>query len=170
MWKYCQEKNNPKLFQNRDGFIISLITHCEDEKMVGIILKNIKNFNTYINTKVKLNSSLKNTLCQTIDDKNKILVNLTLMNLFNKTSFKNLWQSEGVKEILKRELNLSYLKDIKPSDKIDENFFYELFENVENSTNERLTKAGIDVVAANKFIQLADEEICKNPKVLDDLL
>ena len=168
--QFSRQKNNPKIFENNDSFISVLVTHCDDEKMIGTIFKNIKNYNTYINTIGKLNSVLQKTLCQNSYDKNKILVNLTLMKLFNQKSFKSLCNSAGFNEILAKRMNLSYLKDVKPADNIDENFFYKLFENIENSTNERLMKSGIDVISANKFIKLADDEICKNPKVLEEYI
>ena len=170
IWKYSGQKNNPKIFQSNDAFITVLINHCDDEKMVDVIFKNMKNYNTYVNTMGKLNSYLQKTLCQTLYDKNKILVNLTLMRLFNKNSFKALSESYGFKEILAKRLNLSYLKDIKPSDNIDGSFFYKLFDNIEKTTNERLAASGIDADAANKFIKLEDAEICKNPKVLEDFI
>lgn len=138
--------------------------------MTNIIFKNVKNWSSYINAKSKVNSIFNNVLSQSFDDKNKILVNLTLLKLFNSKSFETLCKSKGINEILAKRLNLSYLKNIKPTDKIDENFFYKLFENIEKSTNERLAKSGIDVTAANKYIKLADDEICKDPKVLEEFI
>ena len=168
--QFSRQKNNPKIFENNESFISVLVTHCDDEKIIGTIFENMKNYNTFVKSAGKLNSILKNVLCRNLYEKNKITINLTLMSLFNKKSFKALIGSAGFDEILTKRLNFSYLKDIKPLDNIDDNFFYKLFENIENSTNERLVKSGIDIEAANKFIKLADEEICKNPKVLEDYI
>ena len=170
IWKLAKEKNNPQLFQNHDSFILGLVSYCDDEKLLEIIFKNIKNYNTFVMSAEKINSVFKNVLCRNLYEKYKITVNLTLMCLFYPKSFKALAKSAGLNEILSKRLNLSYLKDINPSDNIDDNFFYKLFENIEKTTNERLSKAGIDVNAANKFIKLADDEICKNPKVLEDYI
>lgn len=172
IWQIAQSKNDPRIFTNNDSFITSLLTHCDNEQVIKAIFKDVKNYNIYRNTKAQINKKLKDVVCTNInpDQKNKIFVDLTLMALFNPQNFKALCKSKGMKEIVLGRLNIAYIKDLKPFEKFDEDFFYKLFDNIEKSTNNRLLKAGIDTKAANRYIKLADEEICKNPKVLEDFI
>lgn len=142
-----------------------LIKYCEDKNLVNAILKNNVYSNRYVKIVKQIREDFKNIPYS--EDKEAVIVNLSAMLFRDSRSFKTLWDSKGMKEIIKGNLSISYLKNLKSSDKIDENFFYKLFESIENKTNERLFKAGIDLDAANGYIKAMDKEVCKNPQFIE---
>jgi hypothetical protein len=77
-----------------------------------------------------------------IDNKtrNSIALSLALMKHTNPSGYDALVVSKGYKEIKSGKLNCGLLKDISYDTKIDENFFYNKFEGIENAANARIAK------------------------------
>lgn len=167
-WQYAKKNNTPTAFFNTDSWISNLARYGDNEKEVATLLKSTKNFNLYVDVKSKINKDLKKIIPS--NDAPSIQTKLALMALFNKGSFKALAKSKGMKEIEEGRLNISYLKDIKSTDKIDENFFYKMFDNIEKQTNKRLVNSGLDVDAVNKYLKISDKKICKDPNFVNEFL
>lgn len=167
-WQYAKKNNKPTTFSNADSWISGVVRYSDNEKEVAAILKNIKNFNLYIDVKSQINKDLAKIIPS--NDAPSIQTKLALMALFNKDSFRALAKSKGMKEIEQGRLNISYLKDIKSTDKIDENFFYKIFDNIEKQTNKRLVNSGLDVDAVNKYLKISDKKICKDPKFVNEFV
>lgn len=159
-------KNPDFAFNNIDNFILNLVRYCDNEKFISNIFKYSKLFNEYTEIKVNLNKSFNKIK----NFNSKITTNLALMKLFNRNSYINLSNSKGFNEIINGRLSISYLKDIKPTDKIGKNYFYELFNNIEKATNKRLINSGLDVKKVNEYLKGLDEEICKNPEFVNNFI
>lgn len=167
-WQSAKKNNNPTEFSNADSWIIGLTRYGDNEKEVATLLKDTKNLNIYRNIKSQINKDLTKIIPSEYAP--AIRTKLTLMALFNKNSFKALAKSKGMKEIKEGRLNIAYLKDIKSTDKIDEDFFYNLFNNIEKQTNKRLVNSGLDVEAVNKYLKVADEKVCQNPNFVNEFI
>lgn len=167
-WQNAKKNNNPTVFSNEDSWIKPLVQYGDNEKEVATILKNIKNFNLYVDVRSRINKDLTKIIPS--NDAPSVKTKLTLMALFNKNSFKALTKSKGMKEIKEGRLNISYLKDIKSTDKIDEDFFYKMFDNIEKQTNKRLVNSGLDVDAINKYLKISDKKICKDPNFVNEFV
>ena len=170
IFKYANKKNNPQIFNTHEEYIKNLINYCSDENMVYTIVCNIDNYNKYRNLEKKLFQEFKNAKYLTFRDKQSVLTNLTVMGYTDPKSFRNLIKSKGIDEIIAGRLNISYIKDLKSTDKIDENYFYKLFDNIEKATNERLVKSGLDKTAVNKYLKIFDDEICLNPDFVNEFI
>lgn len=167
-WQNAKKNNTPTAFFNTDSWISNLARYGDNEKEVATLLKSTKNFNLYVDVKSKINKDLKKIIPS--NDAPSIQTKLALMALFNKGSFKALAKSKGMKEIEEGRLNISYLKDIKSTDKIDEDFFYKMFDNIEKQTNKRLVNSGLDVDAVNKYLKISDKKICKDPNFINEFV
>ena len=167
-WQFYSKNNRLDTFSSIDTWINGLLRYGDDEKKIVTILINQKALNRYIKIKSHINKNFAKVTPS--NDRFSVSTNLTLMAMFNKNSFKALAKSKGMREIEAGRLNVSYLKNIKSTDKIDENFFYNLFDNIEKQTNKRLASSGLDVDAVNKYLKLADEQVCRDPKFADNLI
>lgn len=171
IFKYANEKNNPQIFNTHEEYIKNLINYCSDENMVYTIVCNIDNYNKYRNLMLKLFKEFKNAKYLTFSDKQSVLTNLTVMKYTDPKSFQNLIKSKGIDEITAGRLNISYMKNLKSTDKIDENYFYKLFDNIEKATDERLVKSGLDKDIVNKYLKnLYDDEVCLNPDFVNEFI
>lgn len=168
--KSAKQKNDVNIFKNNNDYVKNLVNYCEDEKAVSKILANVKNYNLYTKEKSQIFKTLKNMTFTNVEDVNSILTNLTVMKLTNQKNFRNLMNSKGMKEIIAGNLNIEYIKNLKSTDNIDYNYFYNLFENIENATNKRLIKSGLDKNIVNKYLKLFDEEICMDSKFIDNFV
>lgn len=167
-WQFYSKNNRLDTFSSIDTWINGLLRYGDDEKKIVTILINQKALNRYIKIKSHINKNFAKVTPS--NDRFSVSTNLTLMAMFNKNSFKALAKSKGMREIEAGRLNVSYLKNIKSTDKIDENFFYNLFDNIEKQTNKRLASSGLDVDAVNKYLKLADEQVCRDPKFADNFI
>ena len=171
LFKYANEKNNPQIFNTHEEYIKNLINYCSDEKTVYTIAGSMGNYNKYCNFTQKIFKAFKNAKYLKLEDKEAALTNLTLMSFTDPKSFKALIKSKGIDEIISGRLNISYLKNIKSTDKIDENYFYKLFDNIEKATNERLVKSGLDKDIVNKYLKnFYDDEVCLNPDFANEFI
>ena len=170
IFKYANEKNNPQIFNTHEEYIKNLINYCSDEKTVYTIAGSMGNYNKYCNFTQKIFKAFKNAKYLKLEDKEAALTNLTLMSFTDPKSFKALIKSKGIDEIISGRLNISYLKNIKSTDKIDENYFYKLFDNIEKARNERIIKSGLDKNIINKYLNLFDDEVCLNPDFANEFI
>ena len=156
---------------NANSFIETLITNKTDEKDILNITRNPKTFALYTSVKCQLNKLIQNIKFNSYAEKNSFSTNLSLLALKDKTSFLNFIESLGFKEILKGKLNSSYVKDLKSTDKIGYNHFYDMFDSFEKKTKNRLLKLpGFDEESSKLLLQSMDKTICKDPSIFEQLL
>lgn len=154
--------------KNMNSFLQNLVLHNNNSEFVAKLVRNPESFKKYILVKNALNKIFASVPNQ---NKELILENMAMMRLFNSNSFKVLTRSKGLKEIQKGNLSFEYIANITPNTKIDEDYFYNLFDKIEKATNARLLNIkGLDNNLAAKLIKASDEKICKNPQVLVDIL
>ena len=171
IFKFAKEKNNINIFTNNEYYIKNLLNYCSDEKTVYTIAGSMGNYNKYCNFTQKIFKAFKNAKYLKLEDKEAALTNLTLMSFTDPKSFKALIKSKGIDEIISGRLNISYMKNLKSTDKIDENYFYKLFDNIEKATDERLVKSGLDKDIVNKYLKnFYDDEVCLNPDFVNEFI
>ena len=98
------------------------------------ILKN------FFNTQAKINNthfSLQSGSAKQALVNSKIPTNLTLMKMYNPESFDKLIHSKGFKMIQQGRMNVNVLSSVRPMDKVDDNYFYNMFEAKEQDFNAR---------------------------------
>lgn len=98
------------------------------------ILKN------FFNTQAKINNtyfSLQSGSAKQALVNSKIPTNLALMKMYNPESFDKLIHSKGFKMIQQGRMNVNVLSSIRPMDKVDDNYFYNMFEAKEQDFNAR---------------------------------
>lgn len=153
------------------SFIKTLIDNSAEEKDILTLLKEPEKFNLYKIIKVKLNKLLQGVKFDNPEERSLFSQNLSLLRIKDKSSFLNLTESKGFKEILEGSLSSEYIRDLKSTDKIGYNHFYDLFADIEKVTDSRLSKIkGLDKEEVITLIKSMDKEICESPKILEDLL
>lgn len=151
------------------SFLKNLLEVNPHYKYVNKLVNNPKDFKQYILAKTGLNRTLVPEIKGRMPE--KIRQNLAIMKVYNPENYKAFVNSKGFKEIIKNKLDVVYLKDITPSTKVDDKFFYDLFDELEKSTNLRLNKIkGLDMALAQKYVKSFDSDICKNYSFLDKFL
>lgn len=157
--------------KNLATFLDNLMVHSSEPELIVKLLEKPQNLHTYAKSKSILNKMFQNVGAKDFQTKEQILENLALMVTFNPESFKVLQKSKGFKEILANRLNLGYLAEMRPIEKIDENYFYNLFERLEKVQSEKLSSIkGLDKSLAAKVFKAADEQICKDPEFSEKIL
>lgn len=157
-----------RLTKSENTFLQNLVVHNENYDLLANLMENPTAFKTYIRTKAALNQNFRRLAHS---KKEVILENLALMKIFNKDSYLALIRSKGFSEIEKGKLSFDYITDITPNTKIDDDYFYNLFDSIEKATDARLSKIkGLDKDLAVKLIKAADEKICKDPNELEKIL
>lgn len=150
------------------AFIEDLGKFNTNSQLVEKLIKNPKDFLLYTLSKTnfnKLQPNIEGSLAETARQ------NLALMAVYNPKGLKELAKSKGYKEILNGNLNIIFLKAIKPNAKFDADYFYKFFDLFEKSVTQVLAKIkGLDVDAAGIYIKSFDNEICKQPYLLDNLV
>lgn len=151
------------------SFLKNLLEVNPHYKYVNKLVNNPKDFEQYILAKTALNRTFVPEIKGRIPE--KIRQNLAIMKVYNPENYKDFVNSKGFKEILKHKLDVVYLKDITPSTKVDDKFFYDLFDELEKNTNLRLNKIkGLDLELAQKYVKSFDGDICKDYSFLDKFL
>jgi len=141
-----------------------LIRHCDDEKAIQILMKNENLYNSYTKNIKPLRTALKNAeSIAEFDLRDKIILNLAVMKAINPKNCRTLEISKGFSEIKAGRLSICYLKDLKPTDIVDGDFFYKLFDDIEKAANQRLVNSGLDVEAVNKYFKMQDKKVCLYP-------
>lgn len=153
------------------SFIKNLIENNVAENDLLSLAKDSKKFNLYRILKSKLNKLLQNTKFGSLEEKNEFCQNLSLLATKDKTSFQNFIDSKGFQEVVNGNLSTEYIRNLKSSDKIGYNHFYDMFANIEKMTNERLSNInGLNKEGIITLIRSMDKEICEHPQNLEDLL
>lgn len=166
----AQKINNSQYYKNIMSDVKNLVNLCNDKRIIKILMTNHKAYNMYINNLKRIRCDLNFVQYKNVQEAVQIRYNLALMSTFNSKNFKTLTKSKGFNEIANGRLSIEYLKNLKPTSKIDEDFFYKLFDKIEKTNNARLEKAGIDVKTANKYLKMFDREICLNPQFANDFI
>jgi len=169
---YGKAKNQSLQYKNFITHVRYLIDNCGDESVVKIMMAEPKNFQQFISSLASLFSSTKKCVQDVSSDLTAFRCRLAAMSVLNPKSYNALWNSKGMKEITAGRLNVSYLRDVKVFDKIDEDFFYKMFDRIEKSNIERLKKSGIDSDLVMKYLNLpeCDKLICIQPKFADHVI
>lgn len=164
----CQ-KFSDNFDDSRLSFLRSLVEINPNYEYITKLVNNTDDFTRYILAKFNLNKKFLPGIKGKIPE--QIRQNLAMMFVYNPENLKTFSTSKGYKEILSGKLDVAYLKDITPSTKIDDKFFYDLFDNIEKSTNLRLNKIkGLDASLAQRYVKSFDDEICKDCSFLDKVL
>lgn len=157
--------------KNLATFLDNLMINSSEHELITKLIQNNNTFMQYVKGKSNLNKLFKNVTAKDAQSKEIILENLALMEVFNPKGFKALKESKGFNEILAGRLNIAYLSQAKPMQKIDEDYFYKLFEGLEKLQNQRLSAInGLDKNLAEKLIKASDDKICENPEYLERIL
>lgn len=166
--QFCQ-KYSDNFDDGSLSFLKNLLEVNPHYKYVNKLVNNPKDFAQYMLAKNDLNRNFIPGVKGRIPE--KIRQNLAIMKVYNPENYQVFVNSKGFKEILKNKLDVVYLKDITPSTKVDDKFFYDLFDNLEKNTNLRLNKIkGLDATLVQKYIKAFDEDISKDFMFLDKLL
>ena len=157
--------------ENATSFIKTLVDNNAAEKDILTLLKEPEQFKLYRAIKCQLNKLLQNVRFGNKEERNVFSQNLSLLGTKDSTSFLNMTESKGFREILEGNLSPEYVKDLRPNDRIGYNHFYDLFADIEKAADARLSKiTGLDKESVMTLINSMDKEICKSPQVLEKLL
>ncbi|MBE7713293.1 MAG: hypothetical protein E7Z87_06085 [Cyanobacteria bacterium SIG26] len=167
IWQNLKKENKLQSFAKHEELIENIIKYCPDETHIIHILHNTKNYAKFCKIINNLNKSFKHVTSTNPSDKSHLTSKFALMSIFHPENFSAFVKSKASTEILSGKIDINYLKNIKISDKIDEDFLYKLFDDLEKNTNEKLTKLGIDKEAVNKYLKICDDEVCKDSKFID---
>lgn len=133
------------------------------------LINNPKDFSKYTQVKSLLGKKFVPGIKGRVPE--QIRQNLAMMSVYNPESYKSLVSSKGFKEISDRNLDILYLKDIKPGTKVDGDFFYNLFNQIEKNTASRLQGIkGLNSDLAQKYIKSLDKDMCLDAMLLEKLL
>lgn len=168
--KCAKNRNAVQDYKNFMSKISTLVNTCHDEKAVKMLMSDAKKFTDYLTNLSKISKDLGTKIKGDIGDLIRTAPNLAVMKTLNPKSFNALWNSKGMKEIIEGRLSIFYLRDVKVFDKIDEDFFYKMFDKIEKANNTRLAKSGIDVERVNKYLKVYDKKVCLNPKFADEFI
>lgn len=154
---------------NSFSFLRNLLEVNPNYEYVSKIINNPKDFAQYILAKTNLNRSFVPGVKGRIPE--KIRQNIAMMSVYAPENYKSFVSSKGCKEILKGKLDIAYLKDITPTTKVDDKFFYDLFDNLEKNANIRFQNIdGLNVSLAQKYLRGFDKDICKDIMFQDKFL
>lgn len=161
----------PTITEIQSTFLRNLSEYNTDEQNIIALLKNTKLFNKYCNIKNALFQVLKNVNFNNKKEREILLENMSMLILKDGQSFANLYTSKGFKAILDGSLSPKYIQELTADTKIGYNHFYEFFDDLERVTAKNLDKIPtLDKSKVFSLINSMDEEICKDPQVLVELL
>lgn len=141
--KLLSEFNKTKHDKSYTDYVEGLLENSIDEHTVLEFLnktqeeqKNI--IQKFENNKTKIKDIyfyLQSSNAKTQLTNNDIIKNLALMEIHNPESFEKLIHSKGFKMIQQGRMNVNVLSSVRPMDKVDDNYFYNLFEAKEQDFN-----------------------------------
>lgn len=141
--KLLSEFNKSKHDKSYTDYVEGLLENSIDEHTVLEFLnktqeeqKNI--IQKFENNKTKIKDIyfyLQSSNAKTQLTNNDIIKNLALMEIHNPESFEKLIHSKGFKMIQQGRMNVNVLSSVRPMDKVDDNYFYNLFEAKEQDFN-----------------------------------
>ena len=118
---------------------LDILKNCEDPNIIEQLCDNTKLLKAMQNDNEQIYRYFKNQRNLDPAVASKIGVNLLLMKQFNTENFNVLVRSKGFKEIVNGSLNINLLKDLNFADTIDEDYFYNMFDQIETNANDWLT-------------------------------
>lgn len=154
----------------------SLLANNVDEKHVLDFLdsdeKNKENISNKFYKAAK-NLYLNFFINQEINNNNEneaetILKTLVVMKQLNPKNFEELQRSKGMNKIRTGELNVLLLKDLKASDSISDNYFYELFEKLEKKRDAQIAaEPKLQAIDKKLLIDIIELDPSKQNDILD---
>lgn len=143
---------------------LKVLCVCQDEK----ILKKICTDPNILRDMLDDEEKIKELNCkQTEALSDNLILNLQLMKRFYPDEYTKLSLSKGFKEIKAGSLNAKILENLKYNDKIDANYFYRIFENIEKDANSKIKEI---VKGDQKYAQSIKEVLEIDPSQSKDIL
>ena len=130
---------------------------CDNDMLLSEINKNAQ-------TVVKLFAHHKNI---DKDIRNKVYFNLLLMRYFYPENYSNLTHSKGYQQIMTGGLSVGVLQNLKYNDNIDEDYFYNLFDNLEKGADNTVAQSDVLKQYPENHIKTATE---LDPSRQDEIL
>ena len=142
---------------------------CSDMDYISEILNNPDKYNALVTyakfivdndfLRQKSNKKLKNTLATKI----------AIMRYRDPQSWRNLVTSKGYKAITEGALRLDVIKNLEADTVVDENYFYNKFDECERNIIRSLTEMNVSDEFKEKFLKIADIDISKVPELLSSI-
>ncbi len=127
--------------------------------------------NDFFNTQSKINNtyfSLQSETAKQALANSKIPTNLALMKMYNPENFEKLLHSKGFKMIQQGRMNANVLSSVRPMDKVDDNYFYNLFEAKEQNFNARYeSSTALKEYDKDMLFKIIDLDPAKQDEVLN---
>ncbi len=127
--------------------------------------------NDFFNTQSKINNTYFRLQSETAKQalaNSKIPTNLALMKMYNPESFEKLIHSKGFKMIQQGRMNVNVLSSVRPMDKIDDDYFYNLFEAKEQDFNARYeSSTALKAYDKDMLFKIIDLDPAKQDEVLN---
>ena len=127
--------------------------------------------NDFFNTQSKINNTYFRLQSETAKQalaNSKIPTNLALMKMYNPESFEKLIHSKGFKMIQQGRMNVNVLSSVRPMDKVDDNYFYNLFEAKEQNFNARYeSSTALKEYDKDMLFKIIDLDPAKQDEVLN---
>lgn len=127
--------------------------------------------NDFFNTQAKINNtyfSLQSVTAKKALANSKIPTNLALMKMYNPENFEKLIHSKGFKMIQQGRMNVNVLSSVRPMDKVDDNYFYNLFEAKEQDFNARYeSSTALKAYDKDMLFKIIDLDPAKQDEMLN---
>lgn len=174
--KLLSEFNKSKHDKSYTDYVEGLLENSIDENTVLDFLnktqeeqKNI--IQNFENTKTKIKDIyfyLQSSNAKTQLTNNDIIKNLALMEIHNPESFEKLIHSKGFKMIQQGRMNVNVLSSVRPMDKVDDDYFYNLFEAKEQDFNARYeSSTTLKAYDKDMLFKIIDLDPAKQDEVLN---
>ena len=174
--KLLSEFNKTKHDKSYTDYVEGLLENSIDENTVLDFLsqdeagqKNI--IQNFENTKTKIKDRyfyLQSSNAKSQLTNNDIIKNLALMEIHNPESFEKLIHSKGFKMIQQGRMNVNVLSSVRPMDKIDDDYFYNLFEAKEQDFNAKYeSSTALKEYDKDMLFKIIDLDPAKQDEVLN---
>ncbi|DAA96079.1 TPA: hypothetical protein CPT80_05375 [Candidatus Gastranaerophilales bacterium HUM_9] len=174
--KLLSEFNKTKHDKSYTDYVEGLLENSIDENTVLDFLsqdeagqKNI--IQNFENTKTKIKDRyfyLQSSNAKSQLTNNDIIKNLALMEIHNPESFEKLIHSKGFKMIQQGRMNVNVLSSVRPMDKVDDDYFYNLFEAKEQDFNAKYeSSTALKEYDKDMLFKIIDLDPAKQDEVLN---
>lgn len=174
--KLLSEFNKTKHDKSYTDYVEGLLENSIDENTVLDFLsqdeagqKNI--IQNFENTKIKIKDRyfyLQSSNAKSQLTNNDIIKNLALMEIHNPESFEKLIHSKGFKMIQQGRMNVNVLSSVRPMDKVDDDYFYNLFEAKEQDFNAKYeSSTALKEYDKDMLFKIIDLDPAKQDEVLN---
>lgn len=174
--KLLSEFNKTKHDKSYTDYVEGLLENSIDENTVLDFLsqdeagqKNI--IQNFENTKTKIKDRyfyLQSSNAKSQLTNNDIIKNLALMEIHNPESFEKLIHSKGFKMIQQGRMNVNVLSSVRPMDKVDDDYFYNLFEAKEQDFNAKYeSSTALKAYDKDMLFKIIDLDPAKQDEVLN---